>query len=41
MEICFLYKKAYSGFVIHEFWNKRKKEKKWGQQSDRVKVLLF
>lgn len=40
MEICFLYKKAYSGFVIHEFWNKRKK-KKWGQQSDRVKVLLF
>ena len=26
MEICFLYKKAYSGFVIHEFWNKRKKK---------------
>ena len=28
MEICLLYKKAYSGFVIHEFWNKRKREKK-------------
>ena len=30
MEICLLYKKAYSRFVIHEFWNKRKREKKDG-----------
>ena len=40
MKICFLYKKAYSGFVIHEFWNKRKREKN-GASNLIVKVLLF
>lgn len=39
LKICLLHKKAYSGFVIHEFWNKRKREKKkmgpaiWSSQS--------